>query len=442
MIQVWSHHTDGPARRVVGYLLDDTVPMVVGTRRDRMVREPAPELLRGDPRIVARMIDGLETKRRYRCATMSFAKNEVDIDKWRRRDPETLCRIDAAIELWIETAYAGLAPDARPPVLVSTHLHTGRLEINLLAPSCVLVPTPSGRRIPRAYNPHPPVAASRTAWTAFEDTLNGAFGWRDPRDPRNAAPVRGPSWLERRAAAFARWIEARTGGSLNPSDTCSAVKDAAPDEDDRVQLLLAAKIRAASGAADRRALLDGLAPMLTDLGWLVDELRDGAIVLAPRDATGRMSLTLYGTLCEAAPAPPSPLVIAARKQMLDTAPQWLREAWTARAEENARTHGPEVARSDGPFDPDAILRLPAPPVVSAGLALRRLAERLFDRIAGLAGRDALTRALAGWSAGAGFAEARRSFAALATMPPIIGTPILDTAAEPPALPIQDDGPTP
>ena len=112
MIQVWSHHTDGPARRVIGYLLDDAVTVAIGGRRERIVREPAPELLRGDSRIVARTIDALETKRRYRCATLSFARDDVDIQKWRRRDPADGRGIDAAIELWREMAFAGIIPDA------------------------------------------------------------------------------------------------------------------------------------------------------------------------------------------------------------------------------------------------------------------------------------------------------------------------------------------
>ena len=444
MILVWSGHTGGLAGQVIGYLLDETVPVVIGGRRDRMVRDPAPEILRGDPRIVTRTIDGLETQRRYRCATLSFAKNEVDIEKWRWRDPKTCRRVDTAIELWTEMAFAGIVPDARPPVLVGTHLHTGRLEINLLVPACVVVPTPAGRRIPRAYNPHPPVAASRAAWAAFEDALNGAFGWRDPRDPRNAALVCGPSWLERRAAAFGRWLDALTGGP--PKYGCLTVdeKDKALDEDDRVQLLLAAKIHAASGATDRASLLDGLAPMLDDLGWIVDELRDDAVVLAARDGAGRTSLTLRGTLCDAVPTPPDPAVIAAREQVLGTAPDRLRVAWTARAAENVQVYGPDVVRPTGLFDPDAILRVPAAPVLSAGLALRRLAERLFDRIARIAGYDALTRALAVWAAEGGFAQARRSLAALAMMPPIVvvPSPASQVAAEPATLPTHDDRPAP
>ena len=444
MILVWSRHTCGAARRVIGYLLDDTVLVVIGGRREDMTRDPAPEILRGDPRIVTRTIDGLETKRRYRCATLSLAKNEVDIKKWRRRDPETVGRIDAAIELWTEAAFAGIVSDARPPVLVGTHLHTGRLEINLLVPACVMVPTPAGRRIPRAFNPHPPVAGSRAAWAAFEDTLNGAFGWRDPRDPRNPAPVRGPSWLERRAATLGRWIEARgwprddcEGALLDPEN--SARLD---QEDARVRLLLAAKSVARSGASDRADLLEGLAPTLDDLGWLVDELRDDAVVVAPQDGAGRTALTLRGTLCAAAPTPLDPMIIAVQKQVLAAAPDRLRAAWMARAAENARIYGAHVARPSGLFDPDAILRESAAPVLSAGLTLRRLAERLFDRMAHVAGYDALTRALARWAASDGFAQARRSFAALAAMPPIAvpPSPGPQEAVEPPALPIHDDGP--
>ncbi|SFJ26455.1 hypothetical protein [Jannaschia pohangensis] len=444
MILVWSRHTGGTARRVIGYLLDETVPVVIGGRRDRIARDPAPEILRGDPRIVARTIDILETERRYRCATLSFAKNEVDIEKWRRRDRETLRRIDAAIELWMETAHSGFAPEARPPVLVSTHLHTGRLEINILVPACVMVPTASGRRIPRAFNPHPPVAASRVAWAAFEDTLNGAFSWHDPRDPRNAAAVRGPSWLERRAAALGRWIEARRGQGDDREDGRLDPREGArlDQEDARPRLLLAAKSIARGGATDRAGLLDGLAPMLDDLGWQVGGLRDDAIVLAPKDGAEGTPLIFHGTLCDAAPTPPDPMVLAAREQVLAAALERLRAAWTARAAENARVYGPDITRPSDLVDPAAILRVPAAPVLSAGLTLRRLAERLFDRIAHVAGYDAVTHALAGWAAGGGFDKVRRSLAALAAMSPIPRPKRVGTEVEGPTLPNHDDGPAP
>ena len=421
MIQVWSHHTDGPARRVIGYLLDDAVTVAIGGRRERIVRDPAPQLLRGDSRIVARTIDALETKRRYRCATLSFARDDVDIQKWRRRDPAAVRRIDAAIELWREMAFAGIIPDARPTMIVSTHLHVGRLEVNLLVPSCVMVPTLMDRRVPRAYNPHPPLSASRALWTAYEDAVNGAFGWRDPRDPGNLSLVRGPSWLEKRAAALDRWIEARGDEEGDETGDTPDPKPAAglDQADPRVRLLRAAKSIARGGATRRDALLSGLGPTLTDLGWLIDEVRDEAIVLAPKNDAGRTPLTLRGTLCSAAPTPIDPAVIAAREQALATAPDRLAAAWQTRAEENAQIYGSEVARVDRSFDPRAILRVPAPPLLSAGLALRRIAKTLLDRIAGIAGRVAVRDALTGWSAQGGFADVRRAFADLAGTPPIV-----------------------
>ncbi|MBM2578166.1 hypothetical protein JQC91_17805 [Jannaschia sp. Os4] len=429
---------------MIGYLLDDTVPVVMGGRREHIVRDPAPELLRGDPRVVARTIDALETKRRYRCATLSFARDDVDIEKWRRRDPEAVRRIDAAIELWRETAFAGIVPNARPPMIVSTHLHVGRLEVNLLVPSCVMVPTPMDRRVPRAYNPHPPLSASRALWTAYEDAVNGAFGWRDPRDPGNLSPVRGPSWLEKRAAALDRWIEARVDEEGDGTGDTPDPKPAAglDQEDPRVRLLRATKSIARGGATSRDALLSGLDPTLTDLGWLVDEVRDDAFVLAPQDGVPPVSLMLHGALCEASPTPPCPVAIAAREQVLATAPDRLAAAWRMRAEDNLRLYGSSVARVDRSFDPRPILRVPATPILSAGLALCRIAKTLLDRIAGIAGRVAVRDALTGWAAQGGFADVRRAFADLAGTPPIVlrqatgsETQVLHVAAD-------DDAPAP
>ncbi|TFL16133.1 hypothetical protein [Jannaschia formosa] len=413
MMLLWSRHASGPAAQVIGYLLDPVMRQEIGGRTEVMQRDPAPELLRGDPRVVAHWIDGLETKRRYSCATLSLAKNDINIIKWTEGDPATRRSVDAAIELWLETAYAGIAPAARPPVLVGTHLHTGRLELNILAPACIMV-GPAGRRLPRAYAVHPPIAASREIWEAYEDTLNAAFGWRDPRDPRHAARVRGPSWVEKRGAMLDRWARDRVGATGLDGEAGARIGA----EDPRVQMLLAARILTRSGATDRAALLEGLAPVLEDVGWLVDELRDDAIVLASGAAGATQRLVLRGALCAARQVEPPPYLIATRERVLARAPAQLAEAWTERAATNAASYRLNAMDLAPRLDPEEILRGPRPSVPPVPTLLRRIARGLMSRLTALRARLAVNDALAAWSIQNPFASARRSFAALAAMPPI------------------------
>lgn len=156
-----------------------------------LIRDPAPEIIEGDPDLVAACIEGLETKHRYTCATLSFAPDEIDLKAWINENTELRHQISAALLLWQDVAWAGIPQDARPPLLVSTHLHTGRLEVNILAPRAVLRKE-QGRSLPRAWNPHPPTGESRAIWAAYQDMLNNTYGWYDPGDPTRAAAISAP----------------------------------------------------------------------------------------------------------------------------------------------------------------------------------------------------------------------------------------------------------
>ncbi|MEC9199516.1 MAG: hypothetical protein VX974_18075, partial [Pseudomonadota bacterium] len=116
-------------------------------------------------------------------------------------DPEVRARVNHALMLWLDAAFAGIPQPNRPPVLVTTHTHTGRMEVNLLIPRWVL--RADGKI--RAYNPDPPGAAHRALREGIEDLLNHRFGWADPRDPLRRHLVHLPDWeLKDRAAASQR----------------------------------------------------------------------------------------------------------------------------------------------------------------------------------------------------------------------------------------------
>lgn len=79
MILGWSPHATGRAGGVIGYLLDPVVQKTFLGVREDLIRDPAPELLAGDPHLVRGCIDALRTKCRYACATLSFAPDEIDL---------------------------------------------------------------------------------------------------------------------------------------------------------------------------------------------------------------------------------------------------------------------------------------------------------------------------------------------------------------------------
>ncbi len=83
MIVLWSPYTAGPAASVVNYLLAPTVEKSVAGQCEEVVRDPTPEVLYGDPDLVHSCIEALTTRHRYCCATLSFAREDVDIAEWK-----------------------------------------------------------------------------------------------------------------------------------------------------------------------------------------------------------------------------------------------------------------------------------------------------------------------------------------------------------------------
>lgn len=242
--------------------MSDSHAAHIAGAREVVLKDPAPELIAGDGHLVAACIEALETRHRYNCATLSFAPDEIDMTAWRSGDPELRRKVDAALALWTEVARSGIAPEARPPMLAGTHLHTGRLKINILVPRALFRKV-RGKVVPRAWNPHPPTGESHRIWDAYQDTVNHANGWYDPGDPHRAAAISGPSWVLKRAAALDRWA-----GCLFTLDGDVGREGAerVAAEDPKVQIMLSARILARCGVGNREALLSGIEPVLADLG--------------------------------------------------------------------------------------------------------------------------------------------------------------------------------
>lgn len=433
MIVLWSPYTAGSAASVVDYLLAPTIEKSVAGRREKVVRDPAPEVLYGDPDLVHSCIEALSTRHRYCCATLSFARKDVDIAEWKTGDHELRRRVDGAIALWCEIAFCGVAQEARPPVLTGTHLHTGRLEVNILAPRFVMAKR-GARYLPRALNPHPPTGGSRAIWQAYQHTLNGTFGWADPGDLSRRAAVRGPGWIEKKAAELDRWIGLRVGSPVPISEEDAARVASA---DPPLQILLAAKSLGRQGARDRNALLAGLTPILEELHWRADATRGDALVLWPDVSDPRDRLILRGPLCEIAPEAPSSTELRDHTRWIKTAPARLTSSLARLAEERRRTLPFGVTSGPTVMDPMALLAAPDPmsmPVpLLIGAQLRRHIATLTQRIALAIQRMRVMNALTVWAARAtdGLALTRKLLADLADRPPIqVAKPRSKTTADP------------
>ena len=413
---LWSPHSTGPAARVVGYLMSESHAAHIAGERKVLPRDPTPELIAGDGRLVAACIEALETIHRYSCATLSFAPDEIDMTAWRAGDRELRRKIDAALALWAEVAWTGISPEARPPMLVGTHLHTGRLEVNILVPRAVFRRV-SGKVVPRAWNPHPPTTESRRIWAAYQDTVNHHNGWYDPADPHKAAAISGPSWVLKRAAALDRWADCL----FTPDgDFAGEGADRVAAEDPRVQIMLAARILARCGVGSRKALLSGLKPVLSDLGWRIAHRPSDTIAMCSEREGRDQQLILRGTLCHRIPPTPDPAMAQARRRILSLAPGDLTEAMDRRADDARRVLHRAFCQPPTSADPMGILRACRPVPLSIRDRLAKRIRDLLDRIAALVQPAQVMDALTRWAGrpGDGFGAAREQLSRLENMPPI------------------------
>lgn len=204
MILKWSSYdgragSPGGAREAVNYLIAESWSKNVAGRKVLEVRHPRPEILRGDPELVRRAIEAAPGRLKYSSAVASFHAQDIDIAAFNAGDPALRQAVDDYIEGWLDCAFAGLPRSARPPVLVATHGHAGRLELNFLAPRAVMV----GDKL-RAHNIAPPGPANRRLWNALTDAHNLKHSWADALDPARERLVRVPDHVLKDARAAGR----------------------------------------------------------------------------------------------------------------------------------------------------------------------------------------------------------------------------------------------
>ena len=127
------------------------------------VREPFPEVLRGDPERTEALIDATPHNWTYRAGVVSFAHEDAPNEQQQTQ----------AMDAFEALAFAGLEPDQRD-ILWVRHTHEDRVELHFVTPRMELA---SGRSL----NIAPP--GYQAAFDALRDVLNKEHGWADPLDP-------------------------------------------------------------------------------------------------------------------------------------------------------------------------------------------------------------------------------------------------------------------
>ena len=280
MLLTRSPYHSGPANRVLDYLLEKEVVKKVTGQRCRLIRDPAPEILHGNPRLVGAYIDALPFKMKYSCWTLSCAPEDADVDQFNLNHSGHRQHISTALRLITELFFAGIPLDARPPWLAATHTHTGRIEVNILLPRAVGL---SGEPL-RAWNPDPPTTSSRNDIDACIDVLNDTFGWSDPRCPLRRVVISPPSWIQKRQAEARRHGHSQSVACAGKDYVVSAARDAVaaslPCQLDTVKFI-------------ENALIGS--------EWVIRSVSSDGITFGPKSGSGSL-ITMRGTAMGNRPA--------------------------------------------------------------------------------------------------------------------------------------------
>lgn len=164
-------------------------------------RATQPEVVRGDVKSVASLIDSLPFKRRYSSGVLSFAPEDNVTPE---AQEEIMNRFEGA-------AFAGLPHDRRSIVWIK-HTDKGRHELHFVVPRVDL-----GTR--KSLNIAPPTPASRDLLDTLRTSINLRYGFRDPNDPECKRDVSIPAHIAKAAS-----LAERLGRSPKP-DIRQAITD-------------------------------------------------------------------------------------------------------------------------------------------------------------------------------------------------------------------------
>ena len=149
----------GSAGKASGYLVGE---------RDAMGRErEGVEVLRGDPEMVAAVADSLEFEHKYRSIVIA----------WAPEDRPTDAQIEAVLDEFEKTAWAGLEPDRYSWTAVLHREHGGGVHVHILTARCDL-------ETGKSLNIAPP--GWQKTFDPLRDAFNHEHGWSRPDDPARA----------------------------------------------------------------------------------------------------------------------------------------------------------------------------------------------------------------------------------------------------------------
>ena len=169
------------AREVVAYSENRDALRDASGRTVMVVRDPLPEVLRGNAALIEAEIDACPHQWTYRSGVLSFTREDAPTE---RQQVEVM---DAFERL----AFAGLERD-QWDILWVRHTHEDRVELHFVTPRMELS---SGRSL----NIAPP--GYQKAFNALRDVENKRQGWADPEDPARARDVVSLVELARRGQA-------------------------------------------------------------------------------------------------------------------------------------------------------------------------------------------------------------------------------------------------
>lgn len=313
-------------RALTDYMDSPIVMKDVAGTKVEVVRDPAPEILHGRADSLRRSIAALPFQRKYRFGLLSFAQSDVDVEAFNSGELDARRQVDLALGLFVQTLWPGIPALARPEYYVTTHTHTGRLEVNIALPRAVF----PGER-PFSYNPHPPTPFGEAPrlWQAMRDVMNARFGWADPEDPARRRDLARPDWQLKLEA------EARRAG-IQPEI----------DQRENLQNLLLAEVDAGY-IASRNDVIAYLQNHVSRQGWSVLGQTRNSITVGDPAAPVKDRLRLRGRVFDAEfsgkPWLNDPVFLAAqaaaRGAELAAAPQRFMAAWDSRAAFNVARYG-------------------------------------------------------------------------------------------------------
>ena len=174
LMKVFPHGT-GDGDRPVRYLIREDIPSR---------KEHPPEVLRGDPKLTAALINSIERRWKFTSGVLAWHPDD-DVNEAQE------CDVMDAFE---RVAFAGLEADQRH-ILWVRHRHAGHHELHFLIPRMELS---SGKD----FNACPP--GWQKDFSVFRDLFNWREGWAKPDDPARARDFL-PDKADLLHAQAARW---------------------------------------------------------------------------------------------------------------------------------------------------------------------------------------------------------------------------------------------